>query len=198
MADARRQWRDFPSLPGSHLTWRRQPNRHWVLSDSENNALVTLGLGRWPHRPVRNLQGPRIAPSGADTIGQTYSFRGHGPGQELLDEVGESVMRWPKGQGRKGAPISTVDLGQRTLELGVIGGSLAKAVMSATDQAGATVVSYRYAPSRFSSLLAGFGYRWRIEMVISPGGRSVPGVELFAALTARELVWYFASEGSGA
>ena len=95
---------------------------------------------------------------------QTYSFRGHGPGQELLDEVGESVMRWPKGQGRKGAPISTVDLGQRTLELGVIGGSLAKAVMSATDQAGATAVSYRgrhQDSPRFSQVSGiGGGLRW--------------------------------------
>jgi hypothetical protein len=115
-----------------------------------------------------------------------------------VDEFGDPVLRWPEGQGGPGAPIHVVELvGQGCLALEVAGRSLSEAVMAAVDPSGRTVVTYRYSPSRFSSLLAGFGYRWRIEMVISPAGMSIPGIVTFAGLTAREMIWNFASKSGG-
>jgi hypothetical protein len=199
LAQARADWRQFPELPGTHLSFRRSGRGSYELVTS-NDSVWAASTGGHFSRPKSTIR----------VRGRAYRWQLVGPSLGRVRTTAEAFGT-PTGREREVVDATTnlpvlhmtgrhfsLQCGTRVvlsdgsaISLPVRGNRPGNAVMAAIDERGAVLIQYR--------LLRPKSFRpyQNVEVVVSPEARSVPGIELLVAVTAHCLLTYPAPTGGG-
>jgi DivIVA domain-containing protein len=180
-----REYLDFPTLPGRHLSWRKAERGSWELIDS--NGAVRVSTSR---RDVVTSQGRTYAWRTVDKQG----FWDAGI-EELANTVTKAaVLRKSGGHWDHKGDTRITLTGQHEIQFPVRGVlDVIYGLMSAIDESGTSLVEYRRVRSEHMSR---FKY-WAVEAVINPAAPTIPNIELFIAVSSPLLIHYFESSGGG-
>jgi hypothetical protein len=190
-----RDWRDFPNLPGRHMSWRKAGRGCWQLI-VESNGVVSVR---------REKKRPRLLRFSTSSVPRCYSFTSQGQtygwqrvgkrrmaaGSRVADLVNTAtntpVLRITGVHYNDYAgTLVRLWAGQRSI-LFPVRSSEKCALMSAVDDSGHSLVEYR---RRHESLLG-------VDAVINPNALTVPHIELLVAVTAQLFNGYFSHPSGG-
>jgi hypothetical protein len=199
LAQARADWRAFPELPGTHLSFRRTGRGSYELVTS-NDSVWAASTGGHFSRPDsiirvrgRSFRWQLVGPPLSKTR-RTVEALGPATGRarEVVDATTDLPVLHMTGRHfalKCGTHVVRSD--GTTIALPARGNRPGNAVMAAIDQRGTVLIHYRLlSPNSFRP------YQ-NVEVVVSPEARSVPGIELLVAVTAHCLMTYPANTGSG-
>jgi hypothetical protein len=177
--------RNFPNLPGMHMSWRLAGQGSWGLTADSNDVVSASGS----RKGVLTSQGRTYVWRRVDERG----FWDAGM-EELVNTATNAPILRMSGRHWHGEGDTRITLtGKRELQFPVRG-SDAFGLMSAIDESGKSLVEYR---SVFSKHLSRFKYI-AVEAVISPTALTIPNIKLLVAVSSPFLKYYFESSGSGA
>jgi hypothetical protein len=183
-------WHNFPNLPGDHVSMRRAARGSWELvNDSSGSVSV-----RCAHKTSVGV------PHTVTSQGRTYVWRPVAKRKGLASSRVEDLvnlstnapvlrMSGLHSNYRAGTRLTLV--GQRELRFPVKGYSW-RALMSAIDESGNSLIEYRLVPSKRRSLLD--RYAWT-EAVVSPTALTIPDIEVLVAVSSTFLLGYFQTGG---
>ena len=184
-------WHNFPNLRGQHLSMRRAGRGSWELVNDSSGAVGA----RCEHKT--SLRVPHMVIS----EGRTYVWRQVGrkkllAGSRTMDLVDVAtnapVLRMSGLHFNYRAGTRLTLVGQRELRFPVKGHSW-RALMSAIDESGNSLIEYRRVPSKRRSL---FDHYARTEAVIDPTALTIPHIELLVAVSSPLLLGYFQTGGA--
>ncbi len=191
LAELKREWDDFPNLPGKHFSVRRanrglsrllgtRPTRELV--DDSNGAVVATGR----YKAVTFKRIPHVV----TFQGRTLKWRR--VSRHVYDLIGVAtnapVLR-RSGVHFAGQATSQVTLGSQVKFDFPVRGKL----MSAIDESGDSLIQYRldWIKDHLSQITH------RIDIVISPRAPAIPHIELVAAVSWSWLLSYHEKAGGG-
>jgi len=181
----KQDWKDFPTLPGLHLSFRRTGWRSCALIAGDATVWASCRRGYFtsPRAEIK-------------ARGHTYVWRQVGERRDLVRDLVDATSGTPilriTGRHTYLHDRTRVDLSDHTtLVLPVRGTENDTAVMSAVDQSKNVHIRYRISRRLLFTLMD-------IEVVVSPGAQSLPGIEVVIAVTASCLPRYLAKPGGGA
>jgi len=199
LAEVERDWRDFPNLPGKHMSWRKAGRGCWELITDSNGAVSVRRedrLLRTTVEPLPELQWLSSRPHTFTSQGRTYGWQRVGKRRivaasrvaDLLNTATNAPVLRITGVHYNGVDATSVRLAdQREIRFPVRGHNKC-ALMSAIDDSGNSLVEYR---NRDASPLA------FPDAVINPNALTVPQIELLVAVSARLLWTYFQHPSGG-
>lgn len=179
-------WHNFPNLPGQHVSMRKSGRDSWDLVDDADGSVSVQCIHKTSIR----------VPHSVTTQGRTYVWRRVGKRRifansrtdDLVDVATNAPVLRMSGlhfNYRAGTRLTLI--GQRELQFPVKGHSW-RALMSAIDESGNSLIEYRLVPSKGRSLLD--QYAWT-EAVVSPTALTIPHIELLVAVSSPFLLGYF-------
>jgi len=185
-------WHNFPNRPGKHLSMRQTGRDSWdLVADSSGTVSA-----RCAHKT--SIQVPHTVTSDGRTyvwrrVGRRSLFASHKV-VDLVDvEANAPVLRMSGFHLNRRAGTRLTLVGQRELRFPVTGRKW-RALMSAIDESGNSLIDYRFVPSARPSLLD--SYAWT-EAVISPTAMTIPHIELLVAVSSPFLHGYFQTTVGG-
>jgi len=188
-AAVEREWEDIPSLPGIHLSWRKVGWGTWEL--------ITGGGEVWGNRTYRYFKLDSM------TVGdRTFAVRPMQPPEQgthqWIDGLGKAVcvVKGDHFERIAGTVMQFDGLGTISFP---VRGRWNRAVMSAVDEAGVTLVRYRLNPTNHKiPVVNPFGCNLRrVEAVVNPNIQGTPEIALLVAASCPWLLRYFEHGGSG-
>jgi hypothetical protein len=181
-----REYLDFPTLPGRHLSWRKAGRGSWELT-ADSNGAVSVSTSR---RGVLTSQGRTYEWRTVDKQG----FWDAGIEELANTATNAAVLRKSGGHWDHKGDTRMSLTGQRELQFPVRDlHDLIYGLMSAIDESGTSLVEYRRVSSKHMSR---FKY-WAVEAVINPAALMIPSIELLIAVSSPLLIYYFESSGGG-
>ena len=183
LKQAESEWRQFPGLPGTHLTLKKSGWHSWEYENAITGVVE-----------MRCESSSRIRfPKSVSYEGRTYAWRRVGKREFMqaarvrdLVDVGteSSVLRRTGRHFDRKAGTRIVTSGT---ELSFpVTGRRECAVMSAIDGSGNSLIEYR--SIKWKS-------KWTSEIAINPESLTVPQVYLIAAVSSRLILDFFANAG---
>jgi hypothetical protein len=181
-----KDWRDFPNLPGKHLSWRKAGRRCWELVADPNGAVSVRQEAN-----IRSVRSHILTSQGRTYRWQRVGGRKFVAASRVADLVNTAtnapVLRLT-GVHINGVDGTSVSLGNREIRFPVRGHKKC-ALMSAVDDSGNSLVEYRTVPATNNSRA--------VEAVINPNALTVPQIELLVAVSTGLLSGYFIKTGTG-
>lgn len=185
MKRAESEWRQFPGLPGTHLTLKKSGWHSWEYENASTGAVE-----------MRCESSSRIRfPKSVSYEGRTYAWRRVGKREfmqaarvrDLVDVGTESSVLRRTGRHFDGKARTRIVTSTTELSFPVKGRREC-AVMSAIDGSGSSLIEYR--SIKWNS-------KWTSEIAINPEFLTVPQIYLIAAVSSR-LIFDFFTSGGGA
>jgi hypothetical protein len=172
-AQVGQEWADFPTLPGSHLSFRHTGWRSWAPVAQDGSVWASCRGGFFSSSRATIL-----------SQGRSYVWRHVGTRQDwirdLVDVESDALVMRVTGRPTYMRYATKVQLSDHTsFTLPLRGDKHKTAVMSAIDQSGNVLVRYRMKGTPWIPPPC----RW-IEVVVSPDAHSLPRIELLCAVTA--------------
>jgi len=181
-----REYLDFPTLPGRHLSWRKAGRGSWELI-ADSNGAVRVSTSR---RGMVTSQGRTYVWRTVDKQG----FWDAGIEELANTATNAAVLRKSGGHWDHKGDTRITLTGQRELQFPVRGFlDVIYGLMSAIDESGISLVEYRRVRSEHMSR---FKY-WSVEAVINPAALTIPNIDLLIAVSSPLLIHYFESSGGG-
>jgi hypothetical protein len=194
LAEVERDWRDFPNLPGKHLSWRKSGRGCWELITDCNGAVSVT------RESQSILRGAILGASSRSYIfasqGRTYGWQRVGKRKvmvvsrvsDLVNTATNAPALRVTGVHYNGVDRTSVSLaGQREIRFPVRGHKEC-ALMSAMDDSGNSLVEYR---------LVGGTNKVAVDAVLNPNALTVPNIELLVAVSAPFVNYYFVHPSGG-
>ncbi len=199
--EVERDWQNFPNLPGLHLTVRKAGRGTWELVNDANGAVVVTSRQRrfMPH-PAISYQG------------RTYEWRrltkkmvARNPerGKNLVEvgsgdlvnvATGTAVLRSGGCHHDRRACARVYLTGRGELTFPVRGRTRTRALMSAIDESGNSLIQYRRTSYKPEPHFDRWGWT---EVVIDPAASTIPQIELLVLVSSPWLFTYFVMSGGG-
>ena len=181
-AEVEQDWRTFPRLPGTHLSWCRRKWRTWDLVSGQGAVWATIRHAGGVYGVGSEHLNVEVKGRSFEMTRQCWTGQPDYSARELTDSTGTSVLRrsgshfhW-----HAGSVVWLLDGGTFTFP---VVGRTNKALMSAVDESGVSVIRYRLVTVRLAHIASNFGYgRMKVEIVVSPQV-SIPRIELLVAVT---------------
>ncbi len=195
-ADAKDQWREFPHLAGTHLSFRTLKRGSWEVVAADGVIWTTSCDGYFLNpKSTISMRGHEYRWQMEHSYPRYQLKMGRPLDRELVDVAsGASVLRMEgvHFESRAGTRVTMAD--HTAIELPVTGRSIFHATMAAVDESGNRVMQYRVNWS--ADRRAAFRNPYKVtEVVVTSAGRTIPNIELLAAVTAGCLRGYFKRRG---
>lgn len=172
-AELEKHWEGFDRLAGTHLSWYRTGTRKWDLATRSGEVLASADSSRF-------------------TVGgATYETRVEDHAKWLVDEAGTPVLHF-EGRHFEGKADTKVRLRDQSMLSFPVIGRWNRAIMSAIDESGDTLVQYRLGPPTHGLPIKSYSLR-RVDSVVTPSATEVPDISLIVATTPKLLFRYFAT-----
>lgn len=199
-------WQNFPNLPGRHLTVKKAGRGSWELVNDVNGAVVVTSRQK-RFRPEQMFTYHR-----AFTYqGRTYKWRRLGKKELATNSQSGKNLVWPASMDlvnvatgvavlrsdghhfdrRAGARVYLTGRGE--LSFPVRGRTGTRALMSAVDESGNTLIQYRISSWERKGIFP----CPVTEVVLCPIASTIPQIELLVAVSSKWLFNYFVRSGGG-